>query len=364
MTPADAPSGSGATGDANDPRRHLSPAAMTALLREAGHDVSVAEVRSEPVGTGQMGESYRLHLTYQGDPGELPPTLVGKVAGGPPQKRAVAAGSYRTEVTFYRRLAPTVTVRAPRCWASWVADDATDFVLLLEDLAPRVQGDQIRGCTIEEATSAAVTLAGLHGPRWCDPTLVTQAGLAVVDEEQASLVVNVLEPMTEVFVQRYGDRLAPEDVEVMRRVPAVAGAWLRGRSERFGPVHGDYRLDNLLFAPEGDDVATVDWQTVSLGLPARDVAFLCATGLQPEVRQAGEDEVVAAYHRALVATGVEGYDLAQCRDDYRYAMLQAPLIEVLGSSVADVTERGDDMFLAMTRRSCAAIRDLDTFALI
>ena len=38
----------------------LTPLWLTRALRRAGHDVSVTEVRTTPVGTGQIGASYRL----------------------------------------------------------------------------------------------------------------------------------------------------------------------------------------------------------------------------------------------------------------------------------------------------------------
>ena len=61
----------------------------------------------------------------------------------------------------------------------------------------------------------------------------------------------------------------------------------------------------------------------------------------------------------IVGHDTDGYPLDLCVDDYRYSMLQAPLIIVLGWTVSARTERGDRMFLAMTERSCAAIRDHD-----
>lgn len=339
---------------------------LTEVLRGEGHDVVVSAVAVEPVGTGQMGASYRLTPTYAGaGGGDLPATFVAKVPGGNPEARATAAGAYRTEVRFYERLAPTVAVRVPRCHHAWCTDDGTDFLLLLEDLAPAVQGDQLAGCTVDQAVAAARTLAGLHGPRWCDPTLSDPdgAGLAAVDGDQAGLLADVLGPMTDVFVDRMGPRLAAEDREVLAQVPAVAGRWLLGRSERFAPVHGDLRADNLMFGPDGT-VTAVDWQTVSLGLPARDLAFLCATSLTVDDRRAHEGEVVSAYWDALRAYGVTDHPLDECLDDYRYALLQAPLIIVLGCAVAAPTERGDAMFLAMARRACTAIRDHDPFALL
>ncbi|QXC61110.1 ecdysteroid 22-kinase family protein [Aquihabitans sp. G128] len=341
----------------------LAPAVITEALRAGGHPVTVTGVEATAIGTGQMAGSYRLALDFDGDPGEVPPTLVAKLAVGPMDKRTSVAGAYRTEVDFYRDLAPTLAVRVPRCWHASVSEDATDFLLLLDDLAPAEQGDQLAGCDVVDAEAAAVNLAGLHGPRWCDPTLA-DGTLAIVTADEASVLTEVLEPMTSVFTDRFAGRLRAEDQEVLERVPAVAGSWLVGRGERFAPVHGDYRLDNLMFAPDHGPVTALDWQTVSLGLPARDLAFLLATGLSIEDRRAHEDDLVAAYHRALLGHGVTGYDLDACRDDYRYAMLQAPLIIVLGCAVGTPSERGDRMFLAMAERSCAAIRDLDPFALL
>ncbi|HEX7135059.1 MAG TPA: aminoglycoside phosphotransferase family protein [Iamia sp.] len=343
----------------------LTPERLTEVLRGEGHDVTVTALGVDRIGTGQMGTSFRLAPTYDGAAGALPATFVAKVPGGNPESRGTAAGAYRTEVRFYQRLAPTVAVRVPRCHHAWCTDDGTDFLLLLEDLAPATPGDQLAGCTAAEASAAASTLAGLHGPRWCDPTLSDPdgPGLAVVDAEQAGLLAEVLGPMTDVFVDRMGDRLSADDREVLERVPGVVGPWLLGRSERFAPVHGDYRVDNLMFGPDGM-VTAVDWQTVSLGLPARDLAFLCATSLTVEERRAHEGEVVSAYWDALLAYGVDDHPLEECLEDYRYALLQAPLIIVLGCAVAAPTDRGDAMFLAMAERAAAAIRDHDPFSLI
>ena len=39
-------------------------------------------------------------------------------------------------------------------------------------------------------------------------------------------------------------------------------------------MHGDYRLDNTLFDPDRTRITVVDWQTVGIGLPGRDLAYL------------------------------------------------------------------------------------------
>ncbi len=47
-------------------------------------------------------------------------------------------------------------------------------------------------------------------------------------------------------------------------------------------MHGDYRLDNMLFDPDRTRVTVVDWQTLGSGLPARDLAYF--TGDEPAAR--------------------------------------------------------------------------------
>ncbi len=342
---------------------------LTSALRHEGHDVRVSSLTTSPVGTGQMGCSYRVVPTYDGDDGGLPASFVVKLPARDPDKRGLAAGIYRTEVAFYRDIADTVDIGMPHCFHSALSTNWNEFVLLMEDLAPRQQGDQIAGCSLDEAEAAVVNLAGLHGPRWCDPTLRELDWIAPVAGDGATMLGLVLRDATNRYIERYQDRIDDEDRELLDRLPDAVPTWVMSREERFAPLHGDYRLDNLLFAP-GDrsdvdrPVATVDWQTVTLGLPGRDLAYFLSTGLQPELRRSHEDDLVRTYHDALLEYGVQDHSLEQCFDDYRFGMLQGPLIGIIGAAYGEPTERGDDMFLAMSSRFCDAIRDLHTLELI
>ena len=341
----------------------LTPEWLTEVLRGAGHrEIEITAVRTEPVGTGQMGRSVRLHL--EGALADVPRTLVAKLPAEDESRRAMVAGIYRTEVEFYRSLAPTLAVRTPALHHWELSEDHTRFVLLLEDLAPREQGDQLTGCTPAMAEVAVENLAGLHGPRWCDPTLDDLDWLDTIDAEGAAMVGAVTADATERFVERYRNRISDEDVQLLRSLPELLPSWVLARPERFAPLHGDYRLDNLLFGDGPDPVAAVDWQTVTLGLPGRDLAYFLATGLDTELRREHEERLVERYHGALRAHGVTDHTVEQCWDDYRFGMLQGPLITIVGAAYGEVTERGDEMFLAMSARSCAAIRDLRTLDLL
>ncbi|MFI5719165.1 phosphotransferase [Nocardia sp. NPDC051750] len=319
----------------------------------------VREVTAEPVGTGQIGSVYRLRLTGDG----VPDRLLAKLPAADPGTRAMLAGAYRQEVRFYTEIAGTVTVRTPRCHHAEIHGDGAEFVLLLEDLAPARQGDQIAGCPVTEAHPAVANLAGLHAPRWCDETLLDIEGFSRNGPEEAGTLAELYGPTTEIFLDRLGDRLSPEDHDTVRACGDTIADWLIARPERFGLVHGDYRLDNLLFgAGEPAQVTAVDWQTVNLGLPARDLAYFITTSLDPDARRTAEKALVATYHRRLVELGVRDYPLDDCLQDYRFAALQGPLVALFGAAYGTPTERGDAMFATMVRRSCAAIRDLDSLS--
>jgi len=68
----------------------------------------------------------------------------------------------------------------------------------------------------------------------------------------------------------------------------------------------------------------------------------------------------------LLDRGVTDYDAENCWKDYRLGQLQGPMVTVMGYSyaVAAPTEKSDSMFLAMARRSCAAMRDLRSLDLV
>lgn len=345
-----------------DDAAELTPAWLTAALRASGHDVEVTAVRSEPVGHGQIGSNHRLHLTHDAGPA-VPATLIAKLGSG--EDRSIVAGGYRKEVAFYLDLAPTVAVRTPACRHGSITEDGTVFTLLLDDLAPAVPGDQVAGATAEAVTAAVETLAGLHGPRWGDPTLWDHPELEATDEDGAAVLGAIFADAVTTFADRYRAELAEGEEALLRRVAEALPTWIRARPERFTLLHGDFRLDNLLFAPDGT-VHAVDWQTTTAGHPGRDLAYLVATSLEPEARRRHEADLAATYATALAAHGVRDHTAEDAFEDLRLGTLQGPMITVLGAvyATAGRSDRADAMFLAMLHRSLAAVADLDPFALL
>ncbi len=336
---------------------------LTGALAAAGVHSEVQAFEATRIGTGQMGATYRLSLSCS--PGGAPPTLVLKVGADDEVMRALVAPGYAAEIGFYEHLAPDLDVCTPRCWHAAITDDHARFTLLLDDAAPAVPGVQADGCSLEQARAAVGNLVGLHAPRWGDPSLSGHRFLMRPSEGMATGMQAALAGALGPFVDRYAEQLDRDDVGTLHTVAERLAEWQLTRLEPSTVVHGDYRLDNLLFGPDGS-VSAVDWQSAAVGPALRDVAYFIGTSLPTDVRRTHERDLVSEYHEALVARGVEGYGAERCWDDYRLGHAQGPMIAVIGCIYAtgERTAASDEMFLAMVRRSCAAIRDLGTLDLI
>lgn len=344
---------------------------LTARLREAGHEgVSVRAFTAERIGTGQIGLCLRYRLEVADDPwGRTPRSLVGKFPSDDAVSRAtgVQLRNYLKEVTFYRELQQRLSIPTPRCYFAAIDGEGPAFMLLLEDLHPARQGDQLAGCDAEVARAAVLALVGLHAPSWNDAALRGIDWLGEPTAETGAAGRNLYRQLLPGFFDRYGHRLADDERAIIARVAeSQRGPPFASLPSPFSLVHVDYRLDNLLIdhtaAPPR--VAVVDWQSITLGSPLADVAYFLGAGLEPDARRAAEADIVAAYHDALQAAGVSGYAYADCWNDYRRGSFAGFGVTVIASMLVQQTARGDDMFTVMARRHSRHAIDLGAEAFL
>jgi thiamine kinase-like enzyme len=287
-----------------------------------------------------------------------------KVAASDQTSRStgVGLGIYEREIRFYREVAPRV--RGPVAACHLAVHDPREgwFTLVLEDAAPAVQGDQIAGCTVEEARLAVRELARLHAPVWDDEQLGTADWLnqpPVLDEAVVGQLLGG-------FIERYDARLSPEHRAVVERFVARLDPWLADRRRPFSIVHGDYRLDNLLFGEAGSPkpLTVVDWQTVSWGPPLLDASYFLGAGLAVGDRRANEQALVREYYESLRALGVENFSWDMCWEEYRRQAFHGVLMAVIASMLVVRTKRGDDMFMTSLARHAQQILDLQAEELL
>jgi len=315
---------------------------------------TVAEVRCEEIGAGVgfLGEVHRCHLTWEpiasgGDAAPLPASVIVKTPTQIPENFAAgdALRSYEREIVVYQQLRTTLGVPMPGYYhgamdpdpapwmqrplfflfdhlsvrgINWViaqflklsGKSKRRYVLVIEDFADARPPSQMLGGSLDDARRSLEVLARFHATNWMRSDATQHyRHIFPVDTVprvgQASYVRNRGE-----FVARFGPVLVDGMLErldaIQERVPEICSSLA---AEPWTLLHGDYRLDNVLFRPSGEMVV-LDFQGLSSGRPAVDVAYFITTALTAEHRE-HEESLLRSYHDALVAAGVSSYSFDQ-----------------------------------------------------
>ncbi|HUS43450.1 MAG TPA: phosphotransferase [Ilumatobacteraceae bacterium] len=329
----------------------------------------VGPIGRQRIGDGHIGVNVRV--TMPSAEASLPRSVVVKLPATDDTSLTTAAmlRHYERETRFYTELAGTVDMRVPECLhGDWTA--ATNaFVLVLEDMAPATQGDQVTGCTLGQAGDAVRELAKLHGPRWDDPTLsdidwIEHDTGGSGDDVGAGLAM-MWQMFFPGFSATYRSHLSAEEFELAERFGSVVATWRGGRTGPKVITHGDYRLDNMLFATSdgGPPVTVVDWQTPAHGSPIQDLSYFIGAGLLPADRRAHERELIAVYLEALEPYGVS-LDEAWVWEQYRRDAFAGLVVAAMASQIVTLNDRSEAMFGAMAQRHLCQALDLDSFDLV
>ncbi len=361
----------------------LTPAWFSGAL---GLDAEVHDVRIEDIGSdiGFMGEVHRCHLTWDdGARGlDLPSSVIVKVPTQNDDNFAVgdAMQAYEREIVVYETLRPTLGLPMPHHYyaamdpdpapwlgrpilflfdhlpirgVNWVirqfiklsSKSKRRYILVLEDIVDARPPTQLEGGSLDDARRALELLARFHAHNWMRIDAI-EAYEKIWPLDRASRVFQASYLRNRAhFVEHFGavvsaDTMARLD-EIQERVPAISAALA---AEPWTLLHGDFRLDNLLFRPD-DDIIVLDLQGLSAGRPAVDVAYFITTALTAEHREE-EERLLRTYHDALVDAGVASYAWDQLVHDCHLTkeMLAHRLVGT--ADVLDTTMAGrDDAFL-------------------
>ncbi len=325
-------------------------------------EVKVGE--TSRIGDGLVGMNIRLELASDGS---VPASIIAKLPSPDPTSKAtgIALRNYEREVKFYVEIAPTVDIRVARCFhAEWDAASG-DFVLLMEDLAPAEQGNQLTGCDNDQARTAVLELAKLHGPRWGDDTLDDVEWLGRRTPQDAQQLAMLWSMFLPGFMNVFGKYLSVEASDLIERFGQKIAAWVDDRDAPNTVTHGDYRLDNLMFGNlvDGSTIAAVDWQTPGHGLGITDVSYFLGAGVLPEERRRIERDLVDQYGLALAGYGVD-VDAEDLWMQYRRDAYAGIVMSVIASQIVGTSERSEAMFAAMATRHAQHALDLESESLL
>lgn len=345
-----------------DLAEELTPAWCTSAMHAAGalaHTAAVAAVTCEPLAgvRGYFSRLFRLDLTYVPD-GSGPPVAIAKLPSSELWNRTLGfhLGVFENELRFYEHLASSVRVRVPNFYGGAVDLEAQRFALLLEDVSGGRQVDQSDGCTVDDAAGALTELARLQAPWWGSTGLDAVAWLAPLSKNGVGIAMGY-DMACDGFLANFSERVPTAAVAAVDALRGKVGDLVAGLcDEPHTLVHGDFRVDNLVFPATGDGVPLVfDWQNVARGSGLVDVAQLVCLGLTPDDRRAHGDDLLRSYVAALASGGVD----VAVDDAFEAYRLGVALLFVLGvSQTMSFTEQtGSDVGVWVDRAS-HAIADL------
>lgn len=359
----------------NDPDEVTAEWLTTALrASEAIRAASVTGFTAEQVGVGVgfVGHLTRFTLTYDVPEAGAPASLVGKFPSRSegPRQLGMLFGLYEREARVYGGLATRLGMSAPRCYFAGCDPAQARFMVLLEDLSDGRFGDQVAGCTVDEARRIVEELAKFHAHWWESPSLAELEWLPRATDLVSNAIAQVYGPTWPAFMERFGDRLSPA---LLARGPGLGAeliellATYEGRPMTLG--HGDFRVDNLFFPRDTSqrDLVVVDWGSpLRQTFPLYDFIYFIVGGLPIAARRASESELLRLYHDTLVANGVTGVTLDQLREDCRASLLFvfAIICVIAGGTLDIVNERAVELFETIFTRFLPAMEDYDALGVL
>jgi aminoglycoside phosphotransferase (APT) family kinase protein len=159
----------------------------------------------------------------------------------------------------------------------------------------------------------------------------------------------------------------PEVTQAVRDVSAALDNHIDAYYREFeaGPLtllHGDSHLGNTYSMPDGRS-GLLDWQVVWQGPGLREVTYWMTASLDPDVRREHERDLLDRYLEGLRAGGVTdvlGLDAAY----QRYRLFAAEAWDATAMTIAWPGLQAPENSEAAWRRTCVAVEDLETAALL
>ncbi len=318
-----------------------------------GASVSVTSVDKRIIGTGVgfLGELHRCALTWSHDSHDLPDSVIVKIPSKTLENRSVGEGlmAYEREIVAYRELGADLALPMPTHYhsamdpdpAAWLmrpvlfllerlpvggvnwltlqflkmsGKSKRRYLLVMEDIVDARPPQQVEGGSLDDVTQALAVLAQFHAANWMADHMVDRyERIWPINQTPKVWQAGYMRNRDE-FVERFGhvigDAMMARLDQVQEDLPVIIEPL---GNEPWTLLHGDYRLDNLLYRPTGD-LVVVDYQLIGYGRPGWDVAYFVTTALSPDHREA-EEHLLRHYHDALQKAGVTTYSWEQLLAD-------------------------------------------------
>ena len=290
----------------------ITAAALNRLFTHAQTGLpEVESVKATPLagGNGYLAQSYRLELQWRS--GDGPRTLVAKL---PLQARLDtmtldAVHMYRREAMFHRVVADNVAIPTARAYVAEIDAETSAATMVFEDLGALESFGDDEYISAERGQRALEHLASLHAHYWNSPKLAgmewladpAETGVDQVNTERFAtswprMVASGAYPLSGIQL-RIGELLSRQ----------LAGLYEALHSGPFSLIHADMHQENVFF--DGLEPVFIDWQLAERANPAKDVAKLTGSWLEPGTIHRQQPALLRGYHDALNRRGITCYSL-------------------------------------------------------
>ena len=287
---------------------------FTDLFQEQ-YGAAVLDVSREVIGTGVgfVGEIHRCSLMWDANRDDLPTSVIVKVPSKLPLNRSLGEGLqlYEREVVAYQELSRNMGLPMPDVLHSAMDDDPTPwldtvitflfsrlplggvswltvkflqlasknpklrrYVLVLEDISDARPPSQVEGGSLDDALISLATLAKFHAHHWMNEESIAVSDRIWAVNRLPKVIQASYARNREEFVGRFGDLVGKEKMQVIddaqERLEDLLAPLAR---DPWTLLHGDYRLDNIMFRSNGE-IVVIDYQLLCKGRPGWDLSLI------------------------------------------------------------------------------------------
>jgi len=348
--------------------RGITPDWMTAVLRssdtiDAATEVTAVQSQDLAASGGLLSELFRVTMTYVG--GQGPATAVVKLPIDDETQRFTAdvLGFYARELAFYDQIAPGAPFNAPAIYGSRIAEDSTDFVLVMEDAGGLRTVDQREGVSLDDARTALSKMAEFHAQWWehGDIPALSSTFLPIRNDVYVAALPGVFDGGWAATIEHAGDLLTPETHAFGDRFGTLVPWLLDEMSTPATFVHGDWRSDNVFYGDD-DAVTMIDFQISGFGCGVYDVAYFLGQSVDSDVRAGNDQDLVRHYLSVLAENGVD-YSFEEAWHKYKVVLSHCFIYGVSSfASWEHWNERQRELIRTILARSVRSIMDNDALS--
>jgi hypothetical protein len=180
-----------------------------------------------------------------------------------------------------------------------------DYALLLEDMSHLRAGNQVNGCSTEDAKIALKSMAVFHAQYWNTDAL-EQSPWVIPLNLSAKIGHAVFQDCLPRYIEANKSSLKPGHLELLD--------WLNNNATELilqyttlpsTLLHGDFRLDNIFFDDEKKEFVLCDWKTLSHGPGALDLAYFLSASMDNNADEVTVTQLIEYYRAQLANHGIQ-----------------------------------------------------------